>query len=858
MLAKNQQIMTVAAPPDRELVTLRKLAEEMAVARRETLTTAHLLAAIAFRVSPAAELLRERKLDADTLGRMARASTETERDPIGNATRRAQDVARSYKAPEPLAIHLLIAMLSQRKSGAFKALGDAGIDVARLRNAAIQHAAGMIEPRRVATHEVRQSSSAVATAPAQRSPSRIHHAAVVVPLFPPPPPSRRPAPAVPQEPEAAIEAPAPAPQARPAEPPTVAAPMPASADEDTAPKRTAPRRKTPRGASTPHVGPRDASRWVLDPRSFPALCAIGTNLTLAAARGELEPTVEREVEIDRALDVLAKRRANNPCLIGPLGVGRSSVVRGLAARIAAARDVRSLDDRIIVELPVAKVAAAVRSGMGDRFTTLVKEVREAAGRVVVVLDDIHQLLAGDGAIELGGEFRIALANGEVPVIATATPEEYRRAIESDPSLASCFSPIDIEEPSRDRAVSMIEASSTSLAHHHDLEIGRDAIDAAVAWSIRYLPGRALPDKALSVLDLACARARRRGRTALATESVAEVIAEIADMPVERLLETDGERMLSLAKLLGERVVGHDAALERIAHILRRNAAGLRGRRPIGSFLLLGPTGVGKTETAKAIAEALFHSADAMTRLDLSEFAEPHALARLIGAPPGYVGHEAGGQLTEAVRRRPYQVILLDEIEKAHRDVLEAFLQVLDEGRMTDGRGRTVDLTNTVIVMTSNLGSAEAAEAARARSIGFSNRGSSSKARDVEDAVVQAARDALPPELYNRIDEVIPFAPLTRADVREVARRLLAALSRQLQKAKGIAVEFDDDAIESLLDQGGYDPSLGARPMRRAIARLVEAPIAELVLRGLVERGVIRLGRGRDGSLEIQAERGPAN
>jgi len=842
--------MTVAAPPDTELVTLRKLAEEMAISRKERLTTAHLLAAISFRISPAAELLRERRLDSEQLGRLARASTETERDPIGKAMRKASDVARNCKAREPLAIHLLIALLNERSSAAFKALEQSGNDLGRLRAAAMQHASGSVEPRRVIAQEARQSSPLPGAVAPQRTAPRLHAPAVVVPLFPPPPASRRSTP--PPAPEAvAPAAAAAAPQPEVAEAPKHE-PNSHEAAGDEAPRRNVARRRNPR---IPHAQvtatARDTSRFELDPRAFPALNAIGTNLTLAAARGELEPVVDREIEIDRTLDILAKRRANNPCLIGSLGVGRSSIVRGLAARIAAARDVRTLDDRIIIEVPVARLAAAVRSGMGDRFTTLVKEVRDAAGRIVVVLDDVHQLLAGDGSIELGGEFRMALANGEVPVIATATPEEYRKSIEADPSLASCFTPIEIDEPSRDQAVRMIGAASASLARHHNLEIGSEAIEAAVGWSVRYLPGRALPDKALSVLDLSCARARRRGRSELATESVAEVIAEMVDMPVARLLETDRERMLSLESLLGERVVGHDKALERIAHILRRNAAGLRGRRPIGSFLLLGPTGVGKTETAKAIAEALFHSADAMTRLDLSEFAESHALARLIGAPPGYVGHEAGGQLTEAVRRRPYQVILLDEIEKAHRDVLVAFLQVLDEGRMTDGRGRTVDFTNTVVVMTSNLGSAEAAEAARSRSIGFSRAGASSTARAVEDAVVQAARGALAPELYNRIDEVIPYAPLTREDIREVARRLLAALSNQLEQARGIRLELDDEAIEALLDAGGYEPSLGARPMRRAIARLVEAPIAELVLRDQVHKGMIRLRRDSKGALAIE-------
>ena len=332
--------------------------------------------------------------------------------------------------------------------------------------------------------------------------------------------------------------------------------------------------------------------------------------------------------------------------------------------------------------------------------------------------------------------------------------------------------------------------------------------------------------------------------------VAGVVAELSDVPRERLLETDGERMLALEQLLAERVVGHGEALGRVARVLRRNAAGMRGRRPIGSFLLLGPTGVGKTETAKAIAEALFHSADAMTRLDLSEFAEAHARARLGGAPPGYVGHEAGGQLTEAVRKRPYQVVLLDEIEKAHRDVLLTFLQVLDEGRLTDGRGRRVDFTNTVIVLTSNLGASEAGAASRDRPMGFGRAAGPTKER-LADVVIGAARSALAPELYNRIDEVLCFAPLTRDEVAEIARRMLADLGRSLGD-RGIRLDVTPGAVEALLDAGGFDASLGARPMRRTIGRLVEAPLAEMILRGDLGEGAVALLDVEEGKIVVDA------
>jgi ATP-dependent Clp protease ATP-binding subunit ClpC len=426
--------------------------------------------------------------------------------------------------------------------------------------------------------------------------------------------------------------------------------------------------------------------------------------------------------------------------------------------------------------------------------------------------------------------------------------------------------IEVAELAPDEAVLALERVAPAFEKHHGVRFAPEAIAAAVAWSARYVPDRALPDKAVSVLDLAGARARRRGERALGREQVADVVSETTGVPVERLLETDAARMLRLEQLLSERVVGHAEALGRIARVLRRNASGFRSRRPIGSFLLLGPTGVGKTETAKAIAECLFHSPHAMTRLDLSEYAESHAIARLVGAPPGYVGHEAGGQLTEAVRKRPYQVLLLDEIEKAHRDVLEGFLQVFDEGRMTDGRGRTIDFTNAVIVMTSNLGADVARATSRGR-IGFGakdgtspaspERGRSLEERDCrayEEALGAAARAALPPELYNRIDEVLAFGPLGRSDVAEVARRMLRALGQELEAARGVRLDVSDAAIDALLAAGGFDAELGARPMRRAIGRLVEAPIAEMVLRGELEQGDVALVEVEEGRVVVDAVR----
>ncbi|RYE84352.1 MAG: ATP-dependent Clp protease ATP-binding subunit, partial [Myxococcales bacterium] len=398
-------------------------------------------------------------------------------------------------------------------------------------------------------------------------------------------------------------------------------------------------------------------RATLDAQAFPLLSTLGRNLTLAALRGEVPAALGREAEIERCLDVLAKRHANNPVLVGLPGVGKTTTLRGLAV-VAAASVVGSLDDRIFVEVTAAELLAGtgLRGALAERLRDLRREVASAEGKVVLLIDDIHQLF-GDGADpEAAGELRLALARGELPCVGACGIDDFRRVIEPDAALGRRLTAIPLDEPGRTEVLAILRGVCGELGGHHGVTYPDEVLAASVDWTVRYLPGRALPDKALAVLDLAGARARRRGQREASLEQLAEVVSNAASIPTERLLATDAERMLGLEQLFAEMVVGHAPPLARIARMLRRNAAGLRGRRPIGTFLLLGPTGVGKTETAKAIARALFHSPDAMTRLDLAEFAEPHAVARLVGAPPGYLGHEAGGQLTEAVRRRPYQVV----------------------------------------------------------------------------------------------------------------------------------------------------------------------------------------------------------
>ncbi|MCC6899611.1 MAG: ATP-dependent Clp protease ATP-binding subunit [Polyangiaceae bacterium] len=798
-----------------ELVALRKVAEEAAQSRKERVTTAHLLAAIASRPSVAAELLTERRLNDETLLRAARAATDDQNDAVRRAVQRAREIAVRMGGAEPGALHLLLALISDRHTAAHRALDQHGVDLARLRAAAMSVGLGLVGRRRSAPRRENDEEPKQAQAATRRMPS-----GTTIPLFPPSekkPMSRGTATLV-RDPTIVPE---------PAEP-----------------------ESPPRVSSKKRARPSASERFVLDPQKFPTLCGIGKNLTLAAERGELDPVVGRHAEIERALDVLGKRHGNNPCLVGVAGVGKTSVVRGIAQRIAQADAVASLDDRIIVEIPLSELIAGtgVRGALASRLGAIRKEVAASGHRVVLFFDELHQLFAGDAAEEIGAELKLALAKGELPCIGATTREDYAKVIESDAALARRFSLIEIDEPSREDAYLVLEAAAEKLSVHHGVPYDDAALALTIGWSVRYLPGRALPDKAVSIVDLAGARAHRRGLTLVSAEAVAEIVAELADMPVERLLETDSDRFLRMEEILAERVVGHGEVIRRIARILRRNAAGLGSKRPIGTFLLLGPTGVGKTETAKAVAEVLFHSDSAMTRLDLSEFSEPHSIARLIGAPPGYVGHDAGGYLTEAVRRRPYQVVLLDEIEKAHPEVLVGFLAVFDEGRLTDGRGRTVDFTNTVILMTSNLGANEVGAAPKRR-VGFGASGGGDE-KEVEQRVIAAARAALAPELYNRIDEVLVMSPLGRADVREIARRLLEGVGRTLSAQRGVRLEVEDAAIDLLLDAGGFDPTLGARPMKRTIARLVEAPLAEQILQGKLGSGDVALLTADDGEIGI--------
>ena len=817
-----------AVSRESELVALRKMAEDAARERGQKPTTTHLLAALACGNDDAAQLLLERRLDAEVILRAARVTTDDAPDAVARAINKAKEVAgRTGTRGEARSIHVLFALCQESGTAAHRALVQCGTDVTRLRVASMQIAMGLAPPRRPMPSVVTLAPVAKARPLAAPSPSSSPRSSGIVPVA--------------------------LPVARPAPRAPIAAPPPARTDV----RPTQPRVEVkPHAKKTQKTKP--ASRFALDPKQYPMLTQVGRNLTELAARGELDPVIGRDAEIERVLDVLAKRERSNACLLGGPGVGKTSVARGLAQRIADGDDVACFEDHVVIGIEPSSLVAGtgIRGSLAERIGQLKGELAKDR-KIIVFFDELHVLFGPDAGDEAASELKLALGRGEISCIGATTEQEYRRTIDADPSLSRCFTPIEVTELGAEDAMLATLGVAPLFEKHHGCKFDEEAIAKAIMWSVRYLPNKALPDKAVQILDLAGARTKRRGEKKVGIEQVAEVVSELAGVPEERLLETDTERLLKIEELLGERIVGHKFALEKIATVLRRNASGFRSRRPIGTFLLLGPTGVGKTETAKAIAQCLFHSPDAMTRLDLSEYAEAHSIARLFGAPPGYIGHDAGGQLTESVRRRPYQVILLDEIEKAHRDVLQGFLGVFDEGRLTDGRGRTVDFTNTVILLTSNIGAdLSFAPTARGR-IGFGNTKPAVKEQEravvkYQEAVAEAARKALPPELFNRLDEVLAFAPLGRADVAEVARRILAQLAKELEKARGVKLETSPAAIEALLDAGGFDPEMGARPMRRAIGRHIEAPISEMILKGELHRGDIAIVEVEDGAIVVDA------
>lgn len=768
-------------------------------------STTHLLLAL-FTVPNSGGLLLEwRRADENALLARVRELPDEPADSFARTLERAEELASGTRR-NPSGLHLLIALSRERGTASFELLERVGLAPAELARESLGYVVGPL-PRRLvpkaAPPVVAPAPSVVAPPPMASSPPVLRYVT-------------RPGASVPATQRSGL---------------TVSEAPPDS--------ERASRLSRVKRLADGQVSAVPSSPYALDPEEFPWLASLGRNLSELAASGRIDPVTGREREIDEALEILGKRRSNNPVLVGDPGVGKSAIVEGVALELVRQHQADPVTPpRLVIEVDTGSLVAgtALRGALSEKLEGLKEEVRRANGRVVVFIDEIHTLVGagqtGEGAQDAANELKSALARGEFPCIGATTWAEFQRYFAQDPALERRFVPVSVHEPSVSETVDILRGAASAYASHHGVTFDEDALVAAASLSARYVRDRRLPDKALAVLDHAGSRARRENASEVRRADVAAVVARMARIPEERVLTSDAERVLRLEGELGARVVGHASVVERVAFAVRRAFAGFGGKRPLASFIFLGPTGVGKTELARTLAEVLFDGADALVRIDMSEFSESHAVAKLVGAPPGYVGFGEGGQLTDAVRRQPACVVLLDEIEKAHRDAQQLLLQVLDEGVLTDGRGRKVDFTSAIVILTSNAG-AEALTGRESRSVGFGTQATS--VGRIERALDEA-RVHFPPELWNRIEERLVFEPLGRDDVRAIARLLSAQSAEQLAAEKGIHFEVDESAVEHLLENGGWEPALGARPMRQAIARLIEAPLADRILRGHVSAG----------------------
>lgn len=624
----------------------------------------------------------------------------------------------------------------------------------------------------------------------------------------------------------------------------------------------------------------------------PSLDEFGTDLTLAAQELRLDPVIGREKEIERVIQILARRTKNNPVLLGEPGVGKSAVAEGLAIRIVNAEVPDILEGKKVIQLDMGLLVAGTkyRGEFEERLKKIMDEIRQA-GNVILVIDEMHTLIgagAAEGAIDAANILKPALSRGEIQVIGATTLDEYRKYVEKDSALERRFQPIIIEEPSVDETIEIIKGLRPKYEEHHKLNISDDAIVAATKLSHKYITDRFLPDKAIDVLDEASSKVRLQvsslspegkeldrelrelikekeeairnqefekasqlrdeeaemkdriremsakwreeheaNKPTVTEEQIAEVISVMTGVPVTKLTEGESDRLLKLEDTLHQRVIGQGEAVISISKAIRRARVGLKSpNRPIGSFIFSGPTGVGKTELAKALAEAMFGSEDNMIRVDMSEFMEKHSTSKLIGSPPGYVGYEEGGHLSEIVRKKPYSVILFDEIEKAHPDVFNIMLQILDDGRLTDSKGRHVNFKNTVIIMTSNVGASMIASQSK---LGFTTAQDEKKDKyeKLKDTVMDEMKKAFRPEFLNRIDDIIVFSHLSKEELRQIVDLMLKDLVNRLSE-RGLSIEVIDEVKDSLAKEG-YSEAYGARPLRRLIQKKIEDILAEEIL-----------------------------
>ncbi|WP_010239446.1 ATP-dependent Clp protease ATP-binding subunit [Clostridium arbusti] len=631
----------------------------------------------------------------------------------------------------------------------------------------------------------------------------------------------------------------------------------------------------------------------------PALDQFGRDLTVMASEGKLDPVIGRDGETQRVLEILCRRTKNNPCLIGDPGVGKTAIAEGLAQRIVSGNIPEILKDKRVVTLDISSMVAGskYRGEFEERLKRVMTEIRNS-GNVIIFIDEIHTIIGAggaEGAIDASNILKPSLARGEIQCIGATTIDEYRKYIEKDSALERRFQPVTVGEPSKEEAVLILRGLRDKYEAHHRVKITDDALEAAVNLADRYITDRYLPDKAIDLIDEAGAKVRIENLTAppdlknqeeelektekekadairlqdfekaarlrdkekelkgkiedfkknwknrkdvqnhiVSETQIAAVVAKWANIPVEKLTEKESEKLLKLEEILHKRVIGQNEAVKSVSRAVRRARVGLKDpKRPIGSFIFLGPTGVGKTELSKALAEAMFGDESSIIRIDMSEYMEKHTVSRLIGSPPGYVGFDDGGQLTEKVRRKPYSVVLFDEIEKAHPDVFNILLQILEDGRLTDGKGKTVNFQNTIIILTSNVG---ASTIKRQKSLGFSvsNDETEDEYEKMKDNIMDELKRSFRPEFLNRIDDIIVFHQLLEEDLQEVVKLMLESVSSRLND-QDINIKFTEEA-EKLLAKKGFDPTYGARPLRRAITKIVEDKIAEEILNGSLHKG----------------------
>jgi ATP-dependent Clp protease ATP-binding subunit ClpC len=627
-------------------------------------------------------------------------------------------------------------------------------------------------------------------------------------------------------------------------------------------------------------------------KSSKLLDQFGRNLTKLASEGKLDPVIGRETEIERIMQILSRRQKNNPVLLGEPGVGKTAIVEGLASRIIRGEVPELLKNKQIYTLDLAALVAGskYRGEFEERLKKVMKEITQR-GDIVLFIDELHNLVgagAAEGAIDAASILKPALARGELQTIGATTLDEYRKYLERDSALERRFQQIKVDQPSIPDTVKILEGLRERYEDHHKVKITDDALAASAELADRYISDRFLPDKAIDLIDEAASRMRiksmsqppvyrdleeeieetRRAkeaaieaqefekaanlrdterqltnrkreledqwdageggeRPAVGEEEIADIVSMWTGIPVFKLTEAETKKLIRMEEELHKRVIGQNVAIEAVSKAIRRSRAGIKDpKRPAGSFIFLGPSGVGKTELARTLAEFLFGDEDAMVRIDMSEYMEKHAVSRLVGSPPGYVGYDEGGQLTEAVRRKPYSVLLLDEIEKAHPDVFNILLQILEDGRLTDAQGRTVDFRNTIVIMTSNIG---AKDIAKNVSFGFGSTDEMGASyEDMKNRIMGELKKVFRPEFLNRIDEVIVFHKLTREEIREIIDLLITRVKAQVAEHE-LQLELTDAAKDVIADKG-WDPAMGARPLRRAIQRYIEDPLADEVLR----------------------------